>query len=70
MQKLYEFGIRLRQQKCKLGKQAVMWFGHIYSKQRMSPDPAKVAHMKAWPVPKSKDEVKSFLKTVSLLPNL
>ena len=47
LERLYESGIRLRRQKCKLGKQAIMWFGHIYSKQGMSPDPAKVEHIKA-----------------------
>ena len=44
-----------------------MWFGHIYSKQGMSPDPAKVDHIKAWPAPTSKDEVKSFLQTVQFV---
>ena len=44
-----------------------MWFGHIYSKQGMSPDPAKVDHIKAWPAPKNKDEVKSFLQTVQFV---
>ena len=29
----------------------------------MSPVPEKVQHIKAWPAPKSKDEVKSFLQT-------
>ena len=33
----------------------------------MSPDPAKVKHIKAWPAPKSKDEVKSFLQTVQFV---
>ena len=46
LQRLYDYGIRLRREKCKMGKQAVMWFGHIYSKQGMSADPAKVEHIK------------------------
>ena len=44
-----------------------MWFGHIYFKQGMSPDPAKVEHIRAWPAPTSKDEVKSFLQTVQFV---
>ena len=52
LQWLYEYGIRLRREKCKMGQQAVMWFGHIYTKQGMSADPAKVQHVKAWPAPK------------------
>ena len=44
-----------------------MWFGHIYSKQGMSPDPEKVEHIKAWPAPETKEEVKSFLQTVQFV---
>ena len=39
-----------------------MWFGHMFFKQGMSPDQDKVAHIKAWQAPKSKDKVKSFLQ--------
>ena len=47
-----------------------MWYGHIYSKQGISPDPAKVDHIKVWPAPKSKDEVKSVLQTVQFAPKI
>ena len=67
LQRLYDYGIRLRKEKCKLGQQSVMWFGHIFSKQGMSPDPEKVRHIKAWPAPQSKDEVKSFRQTVQFV---
>ena len=30
--RLYEMGIRLRREKCKLGQSEIMWFGHIFSK--------------------------------------
>ena len=56
-------GLTLRKEKCKLGKQEVVWFGHVFSRQGMSPDPEKVKTIKAWPVPKDKSEVKSFLQT-------
>ena len=62
--RLYKYGIRLRRKTCKLGKQVVVWFGHIYTKQGMSPDPAKVEHIWAWEPPRDKSEVKSFLQTV------
>ena len=39
LKRLYEYGIRLRKGKCKLGKQSIIWFGHVFSKQGMSPDP-------------------------------
>ena len=51
---LYDCGIRLRKVKCILRNQVVMWFGHIFSKQRMAADPAKVEHIKTWKAPKSK----------------
>ena len=67
IKRLHEYGIRLRREKCKFGQQSIMWFGHIFSKQGMSPDPAKVAHIKAWPAPQNKDKVKSFLQTVQFV---
>ena len=67
LDRLYKFSIRLRREKCKLGKQAVTWFGHIFSKQGMSADPAKVEHIQAWKAPKDKAEVKSFLQTVQFV---
>ena len=67
LKRLHEYGIRLRKEKCKLGKQAIIWFGHLFSKQGMWADPDKVAHIKAWPAPKSKDEVKSFLQMVQFV---
>ena len=49
LKRLHEYGIRLRKLKCNFGQQSIMWFGHIFSKQGMSPDPEKVKHIKAWP---------------------
>ena len=57
-------GITLRPEKCRLGQPEVKWFGNIYSKHRVSPDPEKCAVIRNWPPPKSNAEVKSFLQTV------
>ena len=46
LQCLYDYGIRLRREKYKLGEWVVLWFGHIYSRQEMSPDLEKVEHQK------------------------
>ena len=35
----------------------------MFSKQGMSPDPEKVKTIRAWPAPKDRAEVKSFLQT-------
>ena len=59
-----EYNITLRREKCKFGKSSVLWFGHIYSKEGMSPDPEKVKKIKEWPEPQSKSKIKSFLQTV------
>ena len=63
-QRLLQYKLTLRPEKCKLGRKQVKWFGNIYSKEGMSPDPEKVADIKAWQAPKDKSEVKSFLQTV------
>ena len=49
--------------KCQLGRQEVKWFGNIYSRQGMSPDPEKVVTIKNWPAQTEKSQVKSFLQT-------
>ena len=40
------------------------WFGQIYSRKGVSPDPEKCKIIKNWPAPKNSSEVKSFLQTV------
>ena len=42
----------------------MLWFGHVYDKDGMSVDPAKVQIIKDWSRPKDKAGVKSFLQTV------
>ena len=64
LDRLTQFNITLRRDKCFLGQKSVKWFGHIFSEQGMSPDPEKVENIRAWPEPKDKSEVKSFLQTV------
>ena len=57
-------GITVRPKKCHLGQPSVKWFGQIYSKKGVSPDPEKCRIIKNWPAPKNGSEVKSFLQTV------
>ena len=56
--------ITVQPDKCHLGQTEVKWFGHIYSKEGMSPDPEKCRVIKDWTAPKSNADVKSFLQTV------
>ena len=64
LERLQEYGFTLREEKCHFGKSSIVWFGHVFSVAGMSPDPDKVRHIKDWPVPETKSEVKSFLQTV------
>ena len=61
---LQDKGITLRPEKCHLGQPQVKWFGNIYSKDGVSPDPDKCSIIKNWPAPTSNAAVKSFLQTV------
>ena len=61
---LQKRGATLRPGKCALGKTSITWFGYVFSKDGMSPDPEKCAVIKNWLAPKSVSEVKSFLHTV------
>ena len=65
--RLTKYELTLRAEKCTLGQQEVKWFGHIFSKQGMSPDPEKVQTIKDWPEPENKEAVKSFLQTVQFV---
>ena len=64
LKRLMEYGMTLRKEKCQFGvEEEVTWFGMVFSKQSMSPDPEKVEIIKDWPVPEDKAAVKSFLQT-------
>ena len=64
LERLEQYNLTLRKEKCQFGVPQVKWFGSIYSKQGMSPDPEKVEMIQKWPRPQSRAEVKSFLQTV------
>ena len=44
--KLSEHGLTLRFKKCDLGRPEVKWFGYVFSKDGMSPDPEKCGHQR------------------------
>ena len=64
IQKIEKAGLTLRPNKCHLGKPEIKWFGNVFSKDGMSPDPDKCKVIKEWPAPTTIAEVKSFLQTV------
>ena len=58
---LKKLKITLCPDNCELGKPKVMWFGNIYLKGGISPDPEKCQIINDWPSPTSMADVKSFL---------
>ena len=46
-----------------MGWRRFIWFGMVFGKQGMRPDPEKVKTTQDWPVPEDKAAVKSFLQT-------
>ena len=60
LQRLMEYGLTLRKDKCQFGVEEVIWFGMVFSKQGMSPDPEKVKTIQDWPVPEDKAAVKQL----------
>ena len=64
LRKLNEKGLTLRKEKCIFGQPQVKWFGNIYTKDGMSPDPEKCQIIYDWPEPQSCTAVKSFLQTI------
>ena len=63
-ERVSSLNITLREEKCKLGQPQVLWFGNIFNKFGMSPDPEKVKTIQNWRRPEDKAAVKSFLQTV------
>ena len=61
LERLQEYNITLRREKCKFGVPEVKWFGHIYSKQGMTVDTERKQVIRDWKRPGDKKEVKSFL---------
>ena len=56
-----EAGLKLKPSKCKFGQKEVAFLDHIVSDQGIAPDPAKVAAITNWPIPRSRKEVQQFL---------
>ena len=63
LEQLQATGLTLQTEKCHFGVPEILWFGNVFSRQGMSPDPEKVKMIKGWPSPQDKSEVKSFLQT-------
>ena len=67
LKRLQEYNLTLRFEKCQFGVPEVIWFGNVFSKQGMSPDPQKTCDIKEWKAPGDKSDVKSFPSDSSFL---
>ena len=58
---MWEAGLKLKPSKCEFFRTRVSYLGHIVSKDGIEMDPKKVKAIKAWPIPTSVTDVRSFL---------
>jgi len=61
LQRAKDCGLTFGKKKCKFNQERVSYFGVIFSKEGVSPDPKKVADLKNAEAPKSSKEVLSFI---------
>ena len=61
LQRLADCGLTLKPEKCEFNKQDIKFFGYIFSKDGMRPDPEKVEALRKTEPPKSVEEMRSFL---------
>ena len=52
LQLIKEAGLTLKGCKCRIGKDEVIYLGHVFSANGMRPDAKKIAVVKDWPTPK------------------
>ena len=64
-QRLRTAGLTLRGSKCCLGMSEVVYLGHVFSADGMTPDGQKVATVRDWDTPSTVSDLKSFLGLAS-----
>ena len=62
LDRVKEEGITLSLVKVNACQEEVLWFGHVYGKNGVRADPAKVQKLKEKGVPRNQEEVRSFLQ--------
>lgn len=61
LQRIHDAGLLLKLEKCKFGVTSVEYLGHIISREGLHPDPKKIQRLKDWAIPRTVNEVRSFL---------
>ena len=62
---LKEFNLKIKPKKSFFFQSNILFLGHLLSKDGIFPNPEKVSMVKDWPIPKSAEEVHSFLGLAS-----
>ena len=62
LNRVREEGITLSLDKVKACQEEVLWFGHVYGRNGVRPDPAKVKKLREKGMPTTQEEVRSFLQ--------
>ena len=60
-EKLRKAGLKLKPSKCEFFKEHIQFLGHIVSKEGISTCPEKVQAVQEWPIPKTINDLRSFL---------
>ena len=60
-QRLREFGLKLKKEKCNFFKKHIQYLGHLISAAGIQPLPDKLDSIKNMPTPKNSKEIKQFL---------
>lgn len=63
--KLKQANLKIKPSKCNLFSTQVHYLGHVISAEGVMADPAKVAAVREWPVPRNQTEVQSFVGLAS-----
>ena len=69
-ERLIRYGLKLKGEKCKFFRREVTHLGHIVNKDGVAVDPGKVQRVKDWPIPKTIEELRTFLLLQALYPRV
>jgi len=61
LERFRQANLKLKPSKCSFLQTEIKYLGHIISSDGLKTDPSKISAVKNWPVPKTKDELHSFL---------
>ncbi|EGT47135.1 hypothetical protein CAEBREN_29943 [Caenorhabditis brenneri] len=64
MQKIQDFGFRIRMEKCSFLQHKIKYLGFVINKDGRKPDPEKIQHIKNMPKPENVSQLRSFLGLV------